>query len=178
MLEEDGRRCALVGGLAVSTRAEPRFTRDVDFAVAVAGDEDAEAAVRQFLSAGYRLEASLEHEDSDRLSGVRLIDPDGISIDLLFASSGVEDELVASSERLEIAEGLWLPVAGVGYLIALKLLSVDEDRATDRADLRALAGVATQEDWADSARAVGLIEERGFNWGRDLVAALRALRPS
>jgi hypothetical protein len=109
---------------------------------------------------------------------VRLIDPDGISIDLLFASSGVEDELVASSERLEIAEGLWLPVAGVGYLIALKLLSVDEDRATDRADLRALAGVATQEDWADSARAVGLIEERGFNWGRDLVAALRALRPS
>jgi hypothetical protein len=30
---------ALVGGLAVSVRTEPRFTRDADFALAAAGDE-------------------------------------------------------------------------------------------------------------------------------------------
>jgi len=39
-----GRRFALVGGLAVSARAEIRFTRDVDLAVAVvdrAGRRDA-----------------------------------------------------------------------------------------------------------------------------------------
>ena len=29
---------ALVGGLAVSARTEPRFTRDLDFAIAVADD--------------------------------------------------------------------------------------------------------------------------------------------
>ena len=34
---------ALIGGLAVSARTEPRFTRDADFAVALAGDAEAEA---------------------------------------------------------------------------------------------------------------------------------------
>jgi hypothetical protein len=37
--------CALVGGLAVSVRAEVRFTRDVDIAVRVASDAEAEALV-------------------------------------------------------------------------------------------------------------------------------------
>src|SRR5258706_9470243 len=36
------REFALVGGLAVSVRAEVRFTRDVDLAVRVADDADAE----------------------------------------------------------------------------------------------------------------------------------------
>ena len=36
-----GVRFAVVGGLAVSARAEPRLTRDADFAVAVASDEEA-----------------------------------------------------------------------------------------------------------------------------------------
>lgn len=31
---------AVVGGFAVSARAEPRFTRDVDVAVAVGGDDE------------------------------------------------------------------------------------------------------------------------------------------
>lgn len=38
-----GRRFALVGGLAVSVRTEPRLTRDADLAVLVADDRDAEA---------------------------------------------------------------------------------------------------------------------------------------
>ena len=33
---------AVVGGIAVSVRTEPRFTRDIDFAVAVESDADAE----------------------------------------------------------------------------------------------------------------------------------------
>jgi hypothetical protein len=37
------RRFALVGGLAVSARAEPRMTRDADLAVVVNDDHDAEA---------------------------------------------------------------------------------------------------------------------------------------
>lgn len=37
-LERSGVDSALIGGLAVSVRTEPRFTRDADFAVAVAGD--------------------------------------------------------------------------------------------------------------------------------------------
>ena len=49
-----GLRWALVGGLAVSARAEPRTTRDVDVAVAVNDDAGAEAAVLALRHRGYR----------------------------------------------------------------------------------------------------------------------------
>lgn len=42
-LDRVGVRWALIGGLAVSVRAEPRFTRDVDVAVAIDSDVEAEA---------------------------------------------------------------------------------------------------------------------------------------
>jgi hypothetical protein len=41
---------ALVGGLAVSVRTEPRFTRDVDLAVAVFDDNEAEALIHFITS--------------------------------------------------------------------------------------------------------------------------------
>ncbi len=40
---------ALVGGLAVSARAEPRFTRELDVAVAVRNDEEAEAIINGLI---------------------------------------------------------------------------------------------------------------------------------
>jgi hypothetical protein len=43
---------ALVGGLAVSARTEPRFTRDLDFAVAFASDAEAEQYVLLLRHAG------------------------------------------------------------------------------------------------------------------------------
>ena len=42
-LAHAGVRFALIGGLAVSARTEPRFTRDADLAVAVTSDAEAEA---------------------------------------------------------------------------------------------------------------------------------------
>jgi hypothetical protein len=45
-LNAAGVRWALVGGLAVYARAIPRFTKDLDFAVAVANDAEAEDVVR------------------------------------------------------------------------------------------------------------------------------------
>jgi hypothetical protein len=51
----EGRSAVLVGGLAVSVRAEPRFTRDADLVVAVDSDIEAEAMVRSFLVRGYRV---------------------------------------------------------------------------------------------------------------------------
>ena len=56
-LTESGHSFALVGGLAVSARTEPRFTRDADIAVAVATDAEAEALVRHLRSTGYEVEA-------------------------------------------------------------------------------------------------------------------------
>lgn len=166
----------LVGGLAVSARAEPRFTRDADLVIALDTDVEAEAVVRAFLLQGYQLRALLEQSSVGRISGARLIDPDGVDVDLLTASSGIEAEIVAAADELEIVGGLRVHVAATGHLIALKLLSVAPGRETDTVDLRALARVADDDEWGRAASAVALIIERGFHRGRDLTADLAALR--
>lgn len=166
----------LVGGLAVSARAEPRFTRDADLVVALDTDAEAEAVVRAFLLQGYRLRALLEQSSVGRISGARLIDPDGVDVDLLTASSGIEAEIVAAADEVEIVGGLRVHVAATGHLIALKLLSVAPGRETDTVDLRALARVADDDEWGRAASAIALIIERGFHRGRDLTADLAALR--
>ena len=61
-----GRRFAMVGGLATSLRGEPRTTRDVDLAVAVDDDADAEALVRDLAARGYQVTAILEQERANR----------------------------------------------------------------------------------------------------------------
>jgi hypothetical protein len=52
-LARRGWRFALVGGLAVSVRAEVRFTRDVDLVVLAADDAEAESLIYELRSAGY-----------------------------------------------------------------------------------------------------------------------------
>jgi Nucleotidyl transferase AbiEii toxin, Type IV TA system len=58
-LKEQGVRAALLGGLAVSAWADPRFTRDVDLAVAVQTDADAERVIHRLVQLGYRLLATV-----------------------------------------------------------------------------------------------------------------------
>ena len=172
-----GREIALVGGLAVSARAEPRLTRDVDLAVAVARDAEAEALVQALVADGYATLALVEQEATHRLATVRLSVPGetarGVVADLLFASSGIEAIVVAEAERLEAFPGVVLPVARTGHLIALKLLSRDDRRRPqDAADLRALFKVATEPEIERARAALEVIERRGFARGRDLRAAL------
>jgi predicted nucleotidyltransferase len=173
------RRWALVGGLAVSVRCEPRFTRDIDLAVAVANDADAEALVRSLLNDGYRVLATVEQEAVGRLATVRLGVPGetaaGVVVDLLFASSGIEPEIVASAEPLEVFDGLTVPVARTGDLIALKLLSQDDRRPQDAIDLQALAAGADDAERTRARNGVAQIVARGFARGRDLSADLEAL---
>ena len=101
--------------MAVSTRAEARFTRDADLAVLVSGDEDAESLVRDLQARGHRVVAAIEQESAGRLATVRLVPlgqgDDETVVDLLFASSGIEPEIVAAAESLQAAEGLRMPVA-------------------------------------------------------------------
>jgi predicted nucleotidyltransferase len=174
------RRWALVGGLAISARCEPRFTRDIDLAVVVSSDADAEALVHALMPAGYRVIATVEHEGQRRLATARLAVPGeqtgGVVVDLLFASSGIEAELVAAATPLEVLPSLVLPVAQVGDLIALKLLSRDDERRPqDAADLRALLPVAGPAEVARARASVQLIQARGFHRDRRLDADLEAL---
>ncbi len=174
-LESHRAAFAVVGGLAVSARAEPRFTRDVDVAVSVASDADAEQLIHALAPVGYSVLATVEQDAKARLSTVRLADPrqGGIVVDLMFASSGIEPEIVSAAQSLEIVPGLSLPIATVGHLIALKLLSESPERPQDASDLVALSLVASPADLEQARAAIDLIDVRGFNRGRDLREALR-----
>jgi len=178
-LVDEGLRFALVGGLAVSARAEPRLTRDCDFAVWVDGDPMAEQVVAQLAGRGYRAGAVVEQRATGRLAAVRLggPDPEGAIVDLLFASCGIEQEIVTEAEMVEILPGLVVPLARTGHLIAMKLLARDDRRRpADHDDLRSLASIATDADWEMAGSAVALIEQRGYGRDRDLGGALVSLR--
>lgn len=167
---------ALVGGLAVSAWVEPRFTRDADLAISVEDDAEAERVVANLRTSGYSVLALVEQEAVGRLATVRL-EKGGAIVDLLFASSGIEPEIVAAAEQMEILDRLEVPVASVGHLIAMKLLSSDLDRRpTDIADLHQLAQAASDEDWMLASLACATIEARGFARSRDLTSAVIDLR--
>jgi hypothetical protein len=179
-LEKEHRASALIGGLAVSARSEPRFTRDVDLAVVVADDREAEATLRALVAQGYRLVASVEHDLLGRLSTARLLPPgsppEGAIVDLLFASSGIEDEIVRAAESTEIMKGVRVPLARIGHLLALKVLARDDARRPqDIADIRALLTVADGREIDRAREALALVSQRGFARGRDLEAELDAL---
>lgn len=176
-----GGKVALVGGLAVSARAEPRFTRDVDFAVAVGSDLEAEDLVFRLQAQGYDVQLVLEHEGTGRLATVRLLPPRSTDeealADLLFASSGVEAEIVSRAEPLEVLPGVVVPVASVGHLIAMKVLSHDAAlRPKDAQDLISLLQIASTEDLREAQAALGLITQRGFDRGKDLLAEFEQFR--
>lgn len=170
-LEHARAKWALVGGLAVSARAEPRTTRDVDVVVAVGTDAEAENLVRLLHSSGYRVRDVVEHEAAGRLAAARLTHAERASIlvDLLFASSGIEPEVVARADRLEILPGLTANVATIGHLLALKVLARDDrTRPQDWDDIRALLSGASEDDIGEAREALALIEARGYSRGRPL----------
>ena len=170
---------ALVGGLAVSVRTEPRFTRDADLAVSVAGDAEAEALIHRLRTAGCRIDAVVEQQSAGRMATVRLRftpAPHGTVVDILFASSGIEPEIVAEAETLELTPGLTAPVAATGHLIALKVLSRDDvARPQDLVDLRALLRVASGRELERARLALTLIAARGYDRGRNLAAEMDGL---
>ncbi len=168
---------ALVGGVAVSIRTEPRFTRDLDFAVGVVDEAAAARLVFELRASGYAPEMVLQHRRQERLSTVRLRRrPRAPLIDLLFASSGIESEIVQEAEAMEVTPGLHAPVARTGHLLAMKVLAQDDARPQDSLDLQALAAVADDREWARALEAARLIVQRGHSREKDLTSALLELR--
>jgi Nucleotidyl transferase AbiEii toxin, Type IV TA system len=166
-------RWALIGGLAVSVRSVPRFTKDLDFAIAVANDSEAEDVVHRLRGRGYQPAEVLEQQYVERLSGVRLErSGSDVIVDLLFASSGIENEVVTSATRLEVLPQLSAPVATTGHLIALKTLA---GRNQDLTDIGSLIPAASTEDLEAAREAVRLIHARGFNREQDVAADLDKL---
>jgi predicted nucleotidyltransferase len=175
-LDAIGAQWAVVGGLAVAFRAEPRFTKDVDLAVAVADDQEAEGIVNRLQVRGYALASLVEQDYVNRLATARLVRSQaGTSsafVDLLFANSGIEDEIVRRADRLEVLADVFMPVASIGHLIALKVLA---GRHQDLTDLGYLISAATEADLDQARASVATIQERGFSRGQNLPEDLAAI---
>ena len=124
----------------------------------------------------------VEQEATGRIATVRLMagdDEGGVVLDLLFASSGVEPEIVEEAEPIELFEGLTAPVATVPALLAQKILARDDvTRPQDRVDIAALLSVASERDLARTEALLGLVVARGYARQRDLLAELDRLRES
>lgn len=165
-------RWALVGGWAVSLRAEPRTTRDLDVTLTVASDHEAERITVDLRNRGYRFlpESVIEQTAVGRLATVRFLSPattEGCVVDLLFASSGIEPEVAAAASRLEVLPGLSVPVAQIGHLLALKILA---GRPQDLADIQSLLRYAEDRDLKLARESLELISRRGYDRGKDLLA--------
>lgn len=146
-------------------------------AVAAADERVAETLVQALLARGYRMFGALEH-DSGRLSTVRLVAPTPVPVvaALLFASSGIEAEIVRAAERIQLLPELEAPVARVGHLVAMKLLARDDRRRPqDYDDLRHLLAEADDVELARAREAVRLIQQRGFARGKALDVELEAM---
>jgi hypothetical protein len=136
--------------------------------------------VRSLRARGYTVGALVEQDAVGRLATVRLtrsLEPAAPVIDLLFASSGIEPEVVAGADALELLPELCIHVATTGHLIALKILARNDlTRPQDLGDLRGLLRVASSADVDLARRALALIAERGYHRGRDLQSDMEKLR--
>lgn len=179
-----GLKWALIGGFAVMLRVESRSTRDLDIVLAVTGDLQTDEAVRGLRMRGYQdhpTKPMLLRKDGS-LFGVRLVSPpldDGEEamaiVDVLTGCSGVEREIVAAAEIREALPKVFIPVARLGHLVALKVLA---GRPQDQEDVRILLGGIDFKELQSARQTLMLIEERGFNEKKDLLAELGKLMDS
>jgi len=177
-LTEQAARFAVVGGLAASARGEVRFTRDVDVAVSVAGDDEAEALIFQLGQAGYRVTATVEQKATRRLSTARLRHPNGVVCDLIFATCGIEQEVVETASPVELFPGHFIPTASAEALLAMKVLSSTSERPRDLGDIQAILLETPEVDRASVTRLLELIQARGFARGQQLVEKWQELQRS
>ncbi|MQM25138.1 hypothetical protein [Glycomyces albidus] len=213
---------ALGGSLAVSARIEPAYMTHASVILAVKEEDVAHAILDALEEAGLRtisvtdqmsvkdwdhehgrpadpFNIEIEQHPNGLVAGARLVDDTGerdLDVDLIFAASGIEAEITAAAEPLEILPGQVFAVARTGHLIALTLLSFGEpgrqplpghfetmdafsaeqaySGIREHADLRALTNAAAEADWRLAWEAVDLMTSRSATRSRDLRAELAA----
>jgi hypothetical protein len=136
-LDAAGICYALIGGFAMALRGVQRATVDLDFLLLL---EDLERADRVLRAAGYRRDYHSENVS-------HYVGDDGKlgRIDLLHAFRGPSLSMLARAERIDIADGLDLPVVHSEDIIGLKIQAAvnDPQRAeTDWADIKLLIEAA------------------------------------
>lgn len=113
---------ALIGGVAVSARARPRATKDIDFLVSGDGAFLTSGLPDLISKMGYKCKM-FNGDMLDPLNGViRVFDNDGSEfVDLIPVFWNWHMEAIKHAEEVEIFDGIKIPVARVEDLIVLKL---------------------------------------------------------
>jgi predicted nucleotidyltransferase len=169
---------ALIGGLAISAQTDPRFTEDIDVNLFLPTDNEVEQLIFTLQRRGWIAETILEQTyfDKDIIATVRFITPksSAVHVDILFASSGIKKEIIEQAEVIEIFKGIDIPIAQIGHLLALKILSESPERPRDTQDIKNLIAYATPDDILLAKDSCRLISTRGFHRQRDLLERLEA----
>jgi predicted nucleotidyltransferase len=170
-LEKRQLAFALVGGLAVSIRADVRFTRDIDFAISTTSDADTEQLVQSLQASHYEILALVEQKATQRLATVRLKSASGIIVDLLAARCGIEPEIVMRADHIAVGD-FKMKVARAEELLAMKILSTSSKRKQDAVDIDALLDCNPDMNLSTVRDNLSLITHRGFARQQDLHAKL------
>jgi Nucleotidyltransferase of unknown function (DUF6036) len=161
---------ALIGGLAVSLRGQPRATVDVDMVIAVDVARTLELVVSLSGSNFQPLFADVaEVVERSFILPLRHRSTQ-VKVDLSIGLSGFERNAVERAQRCDVADTV-VPVATAEDLIIMKALA---GRPRDEQDLQGL--VVAQGDSLDWVYCERVATELGEALGVDLVAKIRSLR--
>ncbi|MBP6843797.1 MAG: nucleotidyl transferase AbiEii/AbiGii toxin family protein [Kofleriaceae bacterium] len=134
-----GLRACLIGGHAVNTWIEPRFTSDIDLTV-LADRPALERALEELAVHGYQVVQAVGADAPSGPDFLRLAAASGPPLDIQTAKTDYQRQLIARA----VATREGLPVATAEDLVILKLIA---HRPKDVVDLRGLVALPDL-DWA------------------------------
>ena len=161
---------AVIGGVAVGVRGEPRFTADVDVVIGLDLD-DAMLLIHRLHGSRFEpLFADVaEVVQTSFILPLRHVET-GIKVDAAIGLSGFEQQLLARATEVELA-GVVAPVATVEDLILMKLFA---GRPRDSEDCEKLAQKhGVRLDWEYLSKTARQLEEA---LAMDLSVPLHKLR--
>ena len=169
-LESQSVAYALIGGLAISVRAQPRATVDVDLVIA--------ADVDRALALVDALEGSTLAPLFDNVTQVvetAFILPlrhrqTNVKVDVAIGLSGFERQAIARAQPMPLADST-VSVATAEDLLIMKAMA---GRPQDEQDMRGI--MIARGDELDWDYCLSMAEKLGEAVGQDLLARLRALR--
>lgn len=163
---------ALIGGLAVSLRGQPRLTADVDMVIAA----DLERAVelsRNLADSPFRA----LFDNVEEVMAASFLLPlrhrtTNVKVDIAVGMSGFEHEVVVRAKTLLVGD-CNIAVASAEDLLIMKVLA---GRPQDEQDLQGL--VVVQGETLDWNYCLRMAANLGEAVGQDLSSRVRALRES
>jgi hypothetical protein len=170
MLGGRGIPAAVIGGLAVSLRGQPRMTVDVDLIV-LADVEQAVGLVRDLLETPFEpLFPGVEEVVSRSFILPLRHRSTGVRVDLALGMSGFEQEAVARATAIDLG-GTPVPVVAAVDLLVMKALA---GRPRDEEDMRSI--IATQGESLDWDACLDLARQLGAAIDVDIASRLEAVR--